>query len=82
MSEWRRTYWQSFNVAGRIVGVLFAFVGAIFIIYGLNGGGALFVVPGVVVAVLGVRLFFAKPYRPDLGDSTLPSSADSHKIRR
>jgi membrane-bound ClpP family serine protease len=79
MSDWRRTYWQSFNIVGRIVGVLFALVGAIFIIYGLSGGGAVFAIPGLVVAVLGVLLFFAKPYRPDLRDSASSESADSHK---
>jgi hypothetical protein len=72
MSDWRKIYWQSFNVAGRLVGACFVLVGAIFVIYGMTSGGAMFAVPGLVVAVLGVLLVCARPYRPDLHDSAPP----------
>jgi sugar phosphate permease len=65
MSDWRKTYWQGFNIAGKIVGVLFALFGIIFIVYGATSGGATFVIPGLIVAVLGILLVCARPYRPD-----------------
>jgi hypothetical protein len=72
MSDWQKTYWKLFNLAGKFVGVWFLLGGVVFIIYGVAAGGALFVIPGLVVAVLGVLLFIAKPYRQDSSDSAPP----------
>jgi uncharacterized membrane protein YhhN len=72
MSDWKKTYWKLFNLAGRFVGVCFFLGGVVFIIYGVSAGGALFVIPGLVVAVLGVLLFIARPYRPQSSDSSAP----------
>jgi hypothetical protein len=79
MSGWRKGYWTVFNSLGRVVGALFILAGVIFVIYGASDGGSLFVVPGLVVSVLGVLLIFAKPYRPSVGDSASSEPADSHK---
>ena len=70
MSDWQKTYLKLFNLAGRFVGVCFFLGGVVFIIYGVAAGGALFVIPGLVVAVLGVLLFIARPYRPQSSDSS------------
>jgi hypothetical protein len=74
-----KTYWRLFNVLGRIVGVLFTLGGAIFIIYGLTSASALVAVVGLVVAVLGILLVFAKPFRPDFRDSGPPESINGRK---
>ena len=79
MSNWRKTYWQLFNILGRIVGVLFVLVGGISFIHGLTSAGALIAVVGLVVAVLGILLVFAKPFRPDLRDSAPPESINGRK---
>jgi hypothetical protein len=76
MSDRRTTHWQFFNFAGRLVGAWFVFGGVIFIIYGFASGGAEFVIPGLVVGVLGVLLILAKPYRPDLDDSAKATDSD------
>jgi hypothetical protein len=65
MPDWRKAYWQGFNFVGKIVGVLFILFGTIFVICGATSGGAIFLIPGLVVAVLGILLIFARPYRPD-----------------
>jgi hypothetical protein len=72
MSDRRTTHWRFFNFAGRLVGAWFVFGGVIFIIYGFASGGVEFVITGLVVGVLGVLLILAKPYRPNLHDSTPP----------
>ena len=69
MSDIQNTYWSVFNLLGKVVGLCFALVGIISIIYGIASGGALYVVPGLVVGALGVLLFLAKPYRPSSDDS-------------
>jgi hypothetical protein len=66
MSDLRKTYWQAFNAAGRVVGGLFVLVGTIFLLCGLSGGGFLFAVPGLVVGALGTLMICAKPSRPDI----------------
>jgi hypothetical protein len=65
MSDWKKGHLQVFNFLGRIVGAIFTLGGGVFIIYGVAGGGALFVISGLVVAVLGVVLICARPYSPD-----------------
>lgn len=50
MSDWRKTYWQLFNTAGRIVGVGFTVVGGIFSIWGL----LLVLDPKATISVNGV----------------------------
>jgi hypothetical protein len=72
MSHWQKCHSQLFNIAGRFVGAWFVLGGVIFIIYGVTNGGALYVVPGLVVAVLGILLICARPYRPDLRGSDRP----------
>ncbi len=66
MSHRQKCHSQLFNIAGRFVGACFVLGGVIFIIYGVTKGGALYVVPGLVVTVLGILLICARPYRPDL----------------
>ncbi len=63
MSNSRKTYWQFFNIAGRIVGVVFTFGGTIIVIFSLRGGDAIGAVLGLIVAMLGVLLLFAKSYK-------------------
>ncbi len=77
MSDSRKGRLVLFNFLGRFVGGWFVFGGVVFVIYGFASGGAEFVVPGLVVGVLGVLLILAKPYRPDLDDSA--KAADSDK---
>jgi hypothetical protein len=77
MADWRKTYWQIFNFAGRAVGALFTLVGVVFVIYGVTAGGALYVVTGLVVAVLGILLICARPYRPEPRDSASTEQTDS-----
>ena len=69
MSDWQKTYWKLFNFAGKFVGVCFFLWGVFFIFYGVAAGGALYVIPGLIGAVLGVLLFIARPYRPKSRDS-------------
>ena len=76
MSDSKKGHWSVFNFLGRLVGAWFIFGGIIFIIYGFASGGAEFVIPGLVIGVLGVLLILAKPYRPDLDDSTKAANSD------
>jgi hypothetical protein len=69
MSDWRSYYWRGFNVAGRFVGACFTIVGGIGFYYAFSKGDVLTMVVTAVVAVLGVLLICAKPYRPDIRDS-------------
>jgi hypothetical protein len=63
MADSQKTYWSFFNLAGRFIGVCFGLIGLVFVIYGAASGGAVYLVPGLVVAVLGALLLMAKPYR-------------------
>jgi hypothetical protein len=77
MSARRKIYFRLINIAGRLVGGWFVFGGVIFIIYGIASGGALFVVPGLIIAVVGILLICAKPYYPkDLLDPASQESKD------
>jgi len=64
MADTKTTYWKFFNAAGRAVGVGFVLVGAGILIYGVVQRDWLFAVPGFVIAVLGMLLMLARPYRP------------------
>jgi hypothetical protein len=79
MIDGRKTYWRLFNIAGRIVGVWFVLGGTIFIIYGAKSGGALFVIPGLLVVVFGILLICARSYRPDLRDSASSQPKENYK---
>lgn len=57
----RKIYRQFLNVAICFVGVCFAVVGVMFIIF-FTSGSALFAVPGLVVAALGVLLACKRPW--------------------
>jgi hypothetical protein len=65
MSDRRKGHSQLFNFLGRVVGAIFTLGGCVFIIYGVAGGGALFAISGLLVAVLGILLICARPYSPD-----------------
>jgi hypothetical protein len=79
MSDWRKTYWQGFNIAGRLVGTGFVIVGGICFLYAISQGDVLAMVMTAVVAVLGILLIFAKPYRPDLSKSASSEQADDQR---
>jgi hypothetical protein len=55
------TDYKTFNILGRIIGVLFAVFGMIGAIYGAGQRDGLIVVVCLVVAVLGVLMVIAKP---------------------
>jgi cytochrome c biogenesis protein CcdA len=63
-------YWTVFNALGRIVGILFFIGGLIICAYGLislrnqQADAWLIIIVSLVVAVLGMLLAVAKPYRP------------------
>jgi hypothetical protein len=76
MSSPQKGHWVLFNFLGRFVGAWFVFGGVVFVIYGFASGGAEFVIPGLVVGVLGVLLILAKPYRPDPDDSAKATDSD------
>lgn len=63
MQNWRTTYWNLFNTLGRVVGVCFALVGLGFAVSGIMQRDWLVLGIGSVVAVLGVLLVVARPYR-------------------
>ena len=65
MAGTKTIYWKFFNAAGRIVAVGFVLGGAVILIYGAVQRDWLIAVPGFVVAVLGMLLMLARPYRPD-----------------
>ena len=64
MTNWRTTYWNVFNAAGRLVGASFTVVGLIIGGYGVSQSDWLIAASGSIVAVLGVVLLVGKPYRP------------------
>ena len=65
MADTKTTYWKYFNALGRVVGVGFVLVGAVILIYGAVQRDWLIAVPGFVIAVLGILLMLARPYRSD-----------------
>ena len=67
MSDWKKCHLQFINFLGRFVGTIFTLGSCVFILYGIagGGGGALFAISDLVVAVLGVLLICARPYSPN-----------------
>jgi hypothetical protein len=64
MVDYRTAHSKIVNALGRVVGVGFVLVGAVVGIFGIVRQGWLIPVPGLVVAVLGVLMMLARPYRP------------------
>jgi peptidoglycan biosynthesis protein MviN/MurJ (putative lipid II flippase) len=58
-------HWKIFNVLGRIVGVGFVIGGLILAIYGLVSHDWLGVLMPSIMAILGILLIKAKPYKPN-----------------
>ena len=68
MADTRTGYWKVFNTLGKVVGVGFILVGVVVLISGAVQRDWLIGVAGFVVALLGVLLMLARPYRPDIKD--------------
>jgi 1,4-dihydroxy-2-naphthoate octaprenyltransferase len=66
MADTRTGHWKIFNALGKFIGVCFIFGGVVVLIFGAAQRDWLIGVPGLVVAVLGILLTLARPYRPDL----------------
>ena len=77
MSKLLATYWKTFNVLGRIIGVGFIFNGSVISIWGFSlivGNDKhyeatdkwLMACVPLLVVLLGILLLRARPYRPDL----------------
>jgi len=73
MQNWRNIYWKLFNFLARIVGVLFLAVGLTICIYTVIAlrnsqlqpfDAWVMIISTFVVAVLGLLLIIARPYKP------------------
>ena len=81
-------HWSTCNAIMRVVGIMFAFVGTVFISWGVyfavhpravNGNDQVMVycALGLFAGVVGFAVLKIRPYRPDLGDTVSFSAPGS-----
>jgi len=68
MMDTKTGYWRMFNALGKFIGVCFVLGGGVVMLFGASQRDWLIGVSGFIVAVLGVLLTLARPYRPDTKD--------------